>query len=83
MPLRDGLAFAIDALKEYGLKDEIKVLASGKVLSGFDMARIIAIGADVCYSARAAVVHVPWALPGSIATCRRDCSKCSHWLKSQ
>jgi len=53
MPIRDGLAFAIDALKKHGLKKEIKVLAAGKVLNGFDMARMFAIGADACYSARA------------------------------
>ncbi|MCT4580559.1 MAG: FMN-binding glutamate synthase family protein [Flavobacteriales bacterium] len=53
MPLRDGLAFAINTLKEFGLREEIKVFAAGKILTGFDMARVMAIGADVCYSARA------------------------------
>lgn len=53
MPLKDGLAFAVNTLIEYGLKEEIKVIAAGKILSGFDMARVIAIGADACYSARA------------------------------
>ena len=53
MPLRDGLCFVVNTLVKYGLRDEIKILASGKVFSGFDMARVISIGADGCYSARA------------------------------
>lgn len=52
-PLRDGLAFAIDTLKSYDLKKDIKVIASGKVFNGFDMARLIALGADMINSARA------------------------------
>jgi thioredoxin len=31
MPLRDGLSFAVDILRGYNLKKEIKVIASGKV----------------------------------------------------
>ncbi|MFK5879674.1 MAG: FMN-binding glutamate synthase family protein [Flavobacteriaceae bacterium] len=53
MPLRDGLSFVIDVLRGYDLKKEIKVIASGKIFSGFHMARIFAIGADLCNSARA------------------------------
>ncbi len=53
MPLRDGLAFAIDTLIGYDLKKDIKVIASGKVFTGFHIARLIAIGADMVNSARA------------------------------
>lgn len=53
MPLRDGLALAIDMLRGYDLKKDIKVIAAGKVFSGFHMARVIALGADLVYSARA------------------------------
>ncbi len=52
MPLRDGLAFAVDALRGFGLREEIKVVASGKILSGFHLVKNIALGADLCYSAR-------------------------------
>jgi hypothetical protein len=34
------------------LRDKIRVGASGKIISGFDMARTIAMGADWCNSAR-------------------------------
>ncbi|MCB9447009.1 MAG: FMN-binding glutamate synthase family protein [Flavobacteriales bacterium] len=52
MPLRDGLAFACDVLSAKGLKQDIKVIASGKVFTGFHMARVIALGADMVNSAR-------------------------------
>lgn len=53
MPMRDGVAFVHDCLRGYGLRDDIKIIASGKILSGFHMFRAFALGADVCYSARA------------------------------
>jgi len=34
------------------------VFAAGKVVSGFDMARLLAIGADACYSARAMLLAI-------------------------
>ncbi|HQZ82459.1 MAG TPA: FMN-binding glutamate synthase family protein [Pyrinomonadaceae bacterium] len=53
MPLRDGLSFAVDTLRGYDLKREIRVIASGKVFNGFHIARLIAIGADMVNVARA------------------------------
>ncbi|TNE53820.1 MAG: FMN-binding glutamate synthase family protein [Bacteroidetes bacterium] len=53
MPLRDGLAFAVDTLRGYDLRKDIRIIASGKVFSGFDIARLIALGADMVNSARA------------------------------
>jgi glutamate synthase domain-containing protein 2 len=52
MPLRDAIAFVYDCLKGFGLKDEIKIIASGKVVSGFDIIRTLSLGADLCNSAR-------------------------------
>jgi glutamate synthase domain-containing protein 2 len=52
MPLRDGLAFVDDALTGFGLRQDIKVIASGKILTGFHMARVLSLGADLCNSAR-------------------------------
>ena len=52
MPLRDGLSFAHNALIGVGLRDKIRLGASGKIVSGFDMARAFALGADWCNSAR-------------------------------
>ena len=58
MPLRDGLTFAIDTLNKFKLKEEIRVIASGKILTGFHLARAIALGADMVNSARAMMMAV-------------------------
>ncbi|MBX9592907.1 MAG: FMN-binding glutamate synthase family protein [Roseomonas sp.] len=52
MPMREGLDFVHNALIGVGLRDRVKIGASGKIASGFDMARAIALGADWCNSAR-------------------------------
>lgn len=53
LPLRDGLAFVSDTLNQYGLKKDIKIIASGKIFTSFHIARTLALGADLCNSARA------------------------------
>lgn len=53
MPMRDGLAFVCDTLNGFDLKKDIKVIASGKIIGGFHIARAMALGADMCNSARA------------------------------
>jgi glutamate synthase domain-containing protein 2 len=52
MPLREGLLFVHNTLTGIGVRDQIKVGASGKIITAFDMARIMALGADWCNSAR-------------------------------
>lgn len=52
MPLRDALAFVIDCLMGFDLKKDIKVVASGMMFSGFQLIKNLALGADMCYSAR-------------------------------
>ena len=51
-PLRDGLAFVNSALIGTNLRDGIKIGVSGKIITGFDMARVLALGADWCNAAR-------------------------------
>ena len=53
VPLEPALIFVQSTLKKYGLRDEIKVIASGKVLTAFSILRMKALGADICNSARA------------------------------
>lgn len=51
-PLRDGLSFVHASLIGAGLRGEIRIGCSGKITSGFDMARVLALGADWCNAAR-------------------------------
>lgn len=52
MPLRDALAFVDDCLTGFGLREEVRIIASGKIFSGFHVVKNLALGADVCCSAR-------------------------------
>ena len=52
MPLRDGLRLVHNTLVGAGLRERIRVGASGKVVSAFHMARCLALGADWCNAAR-------------------------------
>jgi glutamate synthase domain-containing protein 2 len=52
MPLRDGLSFVHNALVGINARERIRLGASGKIISAFDIARAMALGADWCNSAR-------------------------------
>ena len=52
LPLRESLPRVIDKLKEYGLRDRIKVIASGKLITPTDVAWALCMGADFINSAR-------------------------------
>ena len=43
----------VNTLHGFDIKQHIKVIASGKMISGFHLVRAMALGADACYSARA------------------------------
>ncbi|MGV8997315.1 MAG: FMN-binding glutamate synthase family protein [Parvibaculaceae bacterium] len=51
-PLREGLLLVHNTLTGAGLRDKIKIGASGKIVSAFDIARVMALGADWANSAR-------------------------------
>ncbi|HLG88833.1 MAG TPA: FMN-binding glutamate synthase family protein [Alphaproteobacteria bacterium] len=52
MPLQEGLMFVHNALVGLGIRDRIKLGASGKIITAFDIARTMAMGANWCNSAR-------------------------------
>lgn len=58
MPLREGLAFVYDSLHGFGIKKHIKIIASGKVHTGFDLVKNFALGADMCNGARAMLLAI-------------------------
>ena len=52
MPLQEGLRLVHNTLLGLNLRQHIRLGASGKIVSAFDMVRVIALGADWCNSAR-------------------------------
>jgi glutamate synthase domain-containing protein 2 len=51
-PLQEGLMLVHNTLVGLNLRDHIRIGCAGKVVSGFDIARMLALGADWCNSAR-------------------------------
>lgn len=51
-PLAEGLRLVHNTLVGLNLRDKVKIGASGKIISAFDIARAMANGADWCNSAR-------------------------------
>lgn len=52
MPLEPALIFVNNTLENYGIRKEMKLIASGKVLTALDILRALAMGADMCNNAR-------------------------------
>jgi glutamate synthase domain-containing protein 2 len=51
-PLQEGLLLVHNTLVGLGLREQVKLGCAGKVISAFDIARMLALGADWCNSAR-------------------------------
>jgi len=52
LPIRESLPIVLDTLIAYGLKDRIKVVVSGKLITPADVAWALCLGADFICSAR-------------------------------
>ncbi len=52
LPLRESLPLLVDKLNMHGLRDRIKVVASGKLINPANVAWALCMGADFCTSAR-------------------------------
>ena len=52
VPMREGLLLVHNALVGAGLRSRVRIGAAGKIITAFDMARTLAIGADWCNAAR-------------------------------
>lgn len=51
-PLQEALVLVHNTLVGINMRDKIKIGAAGKIISAFDIARTLALGADWCNSAR-------------------------------
>lgn len=57
-PLDAGLTFVHNALVGINVRDKIRIICSGKIVTGFHMVSKIALGADMCNSARGMMMAV-------------------------
>lgn len=71
MPLEKGLIFVIDTLKGYNLKKDIRVFASAKIITAFDIFKALCLGADACNSARGMMMAL-----GCIQALKCDTNTC-------
>lgn len=78
VPINEGLAFVHNCLVGVGLRDKMKVIASGKVVTGFDVMEKIALGADMCNVARPMMFAL-----GCIQSLRCNTNTCPTGIATQ
>ena len=77
-PLREALIFVHNALTGFGLRKQIKSSAAARSSTGFDVVSRLAIGADVCNSARAMMLAL-----GCIQALRCNTNECPTGVATQ
>lgn len=77
-PLREGLVLVQNALVGAGLRESIRIGASGKLLSGFDIACAMSLGADWANSARGFMLAL-----GCLQSLRCHTNKCPTGVATQ
>ncbi|MBN3581992.1 FMN-binding glutamate synthase family protein [Algoriphagus aestuarii] len=78
LPLEPALIFVNGTLEKYHLRDQIKVIASGKAISAFSILKNIALGADICNSARGFMFSL-----GCIQALRCNTNECPTGVATQ
>jgi glutamate synthase domain-containing protein 2 len=77
-PLQEALVFVHNTLVGYNLRPHIKIIASGKVVTGFDLVAKLAVGADLCNSARGMMLAL-----GCIQALRCNSNTCPVGITTQ
>lgn len=78
IPGTDALIFVNNLLIGFGLRDKIKIFATGKVTTGFGVVKLLSLGADVVYSARAMMMSL-----GCIQALRCNSNHCPTGVATQ
>ncbi|HVY76506.1 MAG TPA: FMN-binding glutamate synthase family protein [Puia sp.] len=78
MPLYEALSFVSGTLKNYRLENEIRIIAAGKIISGFDILKALALGASACYSSRGMMFAL-----GCIQSLQCDSGTCPTGIATQ
>jgi glutamate synthase domain-containing protein 2 len=77
-PLNEGIIFVNNCLVGINKRDKIRVIASGKVITGFDLAVKLALGADLCNSARGMMFAL-----GCVQSVRCNTNTCPTGIATQ
>ena len=78
LSINEALPFVHSALVGCDLRQHIRLIASGRIVSGFDLVHKIAIGADICNVARPMMFAV-----GCIQALRCDTNTCPTGVATQ
>lgn len=77
-PLNEALVFVHNALVGINLRDQVKIIASGKVSTGINIFSKLALGADLCNSARGMLFSL-----GCIQALRCNTNTCPTGVATQ
>ena len=77
-PLKEGLTFVHNALVGADVRKHIRLIAAGKIITGFDLAAMLALGADACNCARAMMFAL-----GCIQSLRCNTNRCPTGVATQ
>lgn len=78
LPLEPALIFVRGTLEKFQIRDKIRIIASGKAVSAFSILKNIAIGADLCNSARGFMFSI-----GCIQALRCNTNECPTGVATQ
>lgn len=84
MPVMDGLIAVDDALRRWGLRDEVAVIVSGKIATGGEAALHLAMGADLIHIGRGFLLSIGCiqALRCHTNTCPAGVTTQNRWLQA-
>lgn len=77
-PLLEALDFVHMALRGIGFREQVRLIASGRISSGFDMVVAMAMGADICAAARSFMIAM-----GCMQSLKCDRNSCPTGIATQ
>ena len=77
-PLVEGLIFVHNALVGINVRDKVRLICSGRLVTGFQIVQKLAIGADLCNSARAMLMAV-----GCVQSLKCNTNRCPTGVTTQ
>lgn len=78
LPLTEALVLVHNSLVKYRIRSYTRIICSGKIFSGYDIIRAIALGADACASARGMMLAL-----GCIQALKCDSDRCPTGIATQ